>query len=103
MLRGRIITPGGQPVAGATVTIAESVFYGKTGASMHLQPVSGADGVFTLAEISPTLELSFISATKAGYQYVSGGKVTDGAEPAITDIVLAPRRRCPRSCASSAF
>lgn len=89
-LRGRVVTPDGQPVAGATVTITESIFYGRTGTSTQLEPVSGADGVFTLAEIAPTLELSFISAAKAGYQYVSGGKVTNGAEPAITDIVLAP-------------
>jgi len=89
-LRGHVVTPAGQPVAGATVSISETMHRGDSGEGMYLEPVSGADGVFTLAEIAPTLELSFISAAKDGYQYVSGGKVTDGAEPAITDIVLAP-------------
>ncbi|MHB9110725.1 MAG: carboxypeptidase regulatory-like domain-containing protein [Armatimonadota bacterium] len=89
-LHGRVVTPLGQPVAGAAVNLDESMRRGNGGMSMRRELLSGTDGTFTMSDISPTLELSFLGAEKDGYQYVSGGQVTNGAEPAITDIVMAP-------------
>ena len=89
-LTGRVVTPAGKPVPGATVTVwvmaAKPETWGKTP-----RLSANAEGIFQVDGFTPGMKIDFKSATKIGYAYLSGGvfKDKDGAA-SISDIVLAP-------------
>ncbi len=90
-LTGRVITPEGEPVPGALVSVNVLESRGpEAGRSQGLKLTGDAQGRFSIADIRPDAEVT-VSAEKVGYSYISGGEVTkSGATPTITDIVLAP-------------
>ena len=82
---GRIVTPSGGPVKGATVTFMTS--NGRLGESHEL--TTDAEGKFTLKNIQPDVTVNDLKVKKAGYTFVSGGQVTKTAgELAVTDIIM---------------
>lgn len=91
-LVGRVVTPAGEPVAGASVAVEIAVpmnpMTGMGGPVTWRTVTTTADGRFTIPDLRPSLELRIKSCEKPGHRYVWGGKVTAGESFAVSDILM---------------
>ncbi len=97
-LAGRVVTPDGAPIEGATVKATFTVMTSdRNGRGAQSSALSDQDGRYVLRRLrdsrQPYVTNSEIkvSAKKDGYDFESGGKVTrEGIEPRVSDLVLVP-------------
>ncbi|HEX2951757.1 MAG TPA: carboxypeptidase-like regulatory domain-containing protein [Armatimonadota bacterium] len=91
-LTGHTVTPDGTPLSGVEVIVDIYTPLGsERGTGGSSKNISDTTGQLTFEHLRPISTLSFKTATKAGYQFISGGTITnqDGRFQ-MQDVVLSP-------------
>jgi hypothetical protein len=89
---GRVLSPQGEPIAGAQVSAQILTPIGNDGMlqSREARVTSRDDGAFTVGNLRPDDRISTLTVKKPGYVYSTGGKVTnEKGSFGISDVVLA--------------
>ena len=92
-MTAKVLTPQDVPLSGVQVVVYIHTPLGnQRGSGGPRTVLSDAQGRITLDHLRPESTITFTSATKSGYQFVTGGTVTkvDGTFH-MTDMVLAAR------------
>lgn len=89
-LAGRVVTPSGQPVAGARAKIGIITEVAQSGSGFRQETVTtDSTGRFQVPNLRPDIDIQDITISKPGFRYQSGGKFEKkGGVLQISDTVL---------------